>query len=369
MEATPCDSPPPPPLPVPFLHDDEACQSSLTPTASIAESLRHHVSKYDEALYYSTRDYVRLHRLYRKREKRHEVLSPGVAWRYRLLEVWRRPFASWVGRTHFTVTLLLVLVSMLQIVMETTPSLSPRAHEGTATLWDAVEIVIACVFALDIVVHFALLPPKPDEYSQTSRRNFFRKWETWTDILTILPVVFGTFESKVVWIHKFEFLKALRILRLLRVLRQYPAIDELAFTVERASKPLIGPTIFFLVLLLTIGSAMFFAERGEWNTSVGAYLIDDCDCLSSGTARGRSRLPVPENTLFVCFDSGSFMVYHGDNDDSWVRRHGASLPHWPRSCVCCHVHCERGHCHAHRHCRGVLHGGDLLAKKREAELE
>lgn len=260
---------------------------------TLVDAMEDHMPSYDESLYYACKKYVQNHSLYYKQQKR-KVEVAEVPLRYSLLMLWTRPLATNLGQCYFVFQLLLVALSIVQLLLESTPAQSVEVRPWKKGLWDAIEYPTAFFFSLDLVVHIALLPPVPNDFSRHSRMTFVKKADFWVDVLSILPTILALFAELLPFLPQVDFLKALRVLRFTKVLRQFHAVDQLAFTLERSSKPLLGPFVFLFGVLVTMSGAVFYVERGRYDPDRQVFLVRDDDCLGSAARILNPEYPCPE---------------------------------------------------------------------------
>jgi hypothetical protein len=258
-----------------------------------AAAMEEHMDSYDEALYYACKEYMRAHALYYKQLKR-RTKPDELPLRYMLLMLWTRPLATIAGQCYFAFQCLLVIISITQLVLETIPRYSATVYPDMRVIWDSIEVPTSFFFLLDIVLHMALLPAVPNDYSRYSRRTYVRKIQFWLDVLTVLPTFTDYMTDLWPSVPSLGFLKALRILRFTKVLRQFHAVDQLASTLERAWKPLLGPFLFLFAVLITMSGAIYYVEHGDYDPATQMFVIDDFDCLMSAPRTLNPLYPCPK---------------------------------------------------------------------------
>jgi hypothetical protein len=303
----------------------------------LVDAMDDHMTSYDESLYFACKDYMEIHHLHHQQQKR-AIEMTDLPLRYQLLTLWSRPLATTSGKIYFAFQALFATLSITQLLLETMPRYAVEVFPERQALWDALEIPTVAFFMVDLAVRMALLPSVPNDFSRLSRRKFARQIEFWVDVMTILPSIIQFVAAGVPWVPTIDFLKALRILRFTKVLRQFHAVDQLAYTLEKSAEPLMGPFIFLFGVLITMSGALYYAERGEYDPTTQTYLMDDCDCLMSAPRAMDAAYPCPmavskfrsiPHTMWFCLVTLSTVGYGDMVPRCWLGRFLATL------CILC----------------------------------
>eukprot|EP00928_Gymnodinium_smaydae_P018661 TRINITY_DN17112_c0_g2_i1.p1 TRINITY_DN17112_c0_g2~~TRINITY_DN17112_c0_g2_i1.p1 ORF type:complete len:829 (-),score=152.91 TRINITY_DN17112_c0_g2_i1:96-2582(-) len=104
--------------------------------------------------------------------------------------------------------------------------------------------------------------------------NFFKMPMNLVDFMVIVPPILETLVGLVV--SNFSVLRVLRLTRLLRVIklgRYFETLEVIVRVTERSTRALYV-LLFYLSLAIVFSStAMYLAEGGVWNASVGEYML------------------------------------------------------------------------------------------------
>eukprot|EP00759_Apiculatamorpha_spiralis_P030807 PhF_6_TR32394/c0_g1_i1/m.48058/K04886/KCNB2; potassium voltage-gated channel Shab-related subfamily B member 2 len=239
--------------------------------------LAQHTSDFDEELYVICHDYCTtngpaFHSLQKAKSK--QFIETKDLKLYSLREqieiVMEKPFATPYGRAMFFAQTIIVIASVIAMMMETIPAYNPIVNPSYDRLWYWMEGGMTFYFTCETALRFIVAKDKKD---------FFMRPTNIMDVVSVLP-----FYVELVAQGNKDHIAAFRIVRLFRLmkfLRNLQAIDNLVMAVERSARALVAPVVFLGACMLFMSGLVYYAEKGDYDTTTNAFMINDCACESS----------------------------------------------------------------------------------------
>ncbi|WWD15742.1 hypothetical protein CI109_100164 [Kwoniella shandongensis] len=207
----------------------------------------------------------------------HFAIAQGMRtrWKRKLYLLLEEPSS---GREAFFVHILVTGIILFSAIL-TTLSTMPAFHtdpSSTRVLF-GLDTFIVILFTIE---YFARSLAHSDSWQQyyTWATSFFAL----LDVIAILPYYIEVAQNEDTSIL-FRF-SILRTFRLLRVFRAFKYQNQMLLTIEvmyvavRRSKDALWALSFFILLVLVLFSTLiYFAERGTWDMSLGAFVDSDGD--------------------------------------------------------------------------------------------
>ncbi|KAK8869982.1 hypothetical protein IAR55_000552 [Kwoniella newhampshirensis] len=207
----------------------------------------------------------------------HFAIAQGMKtrWKRKLYLLLEEPSS---GREAFFVHILVTGIILFSAIL-TTLSTMPAFHTDAAStrILFGLDTFIVILFTIE---YFARSLAHCDSWPQyyTWATSFFAL----LDVVAILPYYIEVAQNEDTSIL-FRF-SILRTFRLLRVFRAFKYQNQMLLTIEvmyvavRRSKDALWALSFFILLVLVLFSTLiYFAERGTWDMSLGAFVDSDGD--------------------------------------------------------------------------------------------
>ena len=149
------------------------------------------------------------------------------------------------SRTFDGIIQILILTSIIQLTLETLPSLGQKYH----TTWQILEVFFVIVFSLEYILRL---------YFETERLKFIFSFYGLIDLLAILPSIlsFGLVDLRILRIIRF-----LRIIRILKLARYSKALNRLKDAFHQVKEELIVFFCLSIVILYISAAGIYFFEH------------------------------------------------------------------------------------------------------------
>ena len=140
---------------------------------------------------------------------------------------------------------LLIVASIIQVVMETMPSIKYRYEN----LWHILEIIFVTIFSLEYLLRI---------YCARSKVKFIFSFYGIIDLLAILPSIlsFGYFDFRFLW-----SLRILRVFRVFKLMRYTKASKRILNAFKDTKEELTIFVILSMILLFVSSTGIYFFEN------------------------------------------------------------------------------------------------------------
>lgn len=183
------------------------------------------------------------------------------------LQLLEDPTSSDVARLIALLVVLTILTSTISFCVETVPGVHKR--------FDSTFYVIECVCVSFFTVEFVLrasCSPEP--------RKFFTQTLNVIDFLAILPfylelIVEHSLNSSVGGSPMLRAVRLIRVFRMLKIGRYLQWMRVFGRTLTDSVAPLMMLGLIISISILIFSTAVYFSERGTWDSSLGEWQTDD----------------------------------------------------------------------------------------------
>jgi predicted membrane channel-forming protein YqfA (hemolysin III family) len=228
--------------------------------------------EFDEELLALCETYAAKHTALRKglqklRQKERESRlydEPALA---RIRSIFDRPFDSRLGMTVFTVTTLLVLLSVIVLMLRSVPRYNPVVRPEYEQTWLWIEGSVTIYFTLEFALRLLASEDKIDHMKRVT---------TIADFIALVP-----FYLEVMTQVDIGFLQAFRLLRIFVFFRRFRSVDSLFHAVWDSVRVLGAPLVFLGTCLFIVSTLLYYTERGTYQPDQRVFTIRDCECESS----------------------------------------------------------------------------------------
>ncbi len=151
----------------------------------------------------------------------------------------------------------LIIISTLEIILQTEPSLSQLQW-----LFDTVYILTSVIFLVEVILRYIVAGHINEAHKGfVGKIRFTFQFYTLVDILAVLPFLMG-----LVGFEMLLYLKAIRVLRILKIMRFLPSVELLQRAISHKKSELFISlqAIFITAILLSIG--LYYAESRVVNS-------------------------------------------------------------------------------------------------------
>jgi len=179
-------------------------------------------------------------------------------------QVWilmSNPNSSRAAQLIAGVIMFVIILSCVAMVVQTLPDyISSRS-----SVWSIIEYICVSVFTLELGLRL---------WSCPSKLSFFREPLNIIDILAILPVFVELIianSSASSGTAIIRIIRLVRIFRVFKITRYLPWIRVFTNALLLSAQPLLMLLLMFSIAMVLFSSAIYYAERGEWNEEAGRW--------------------------------------------------------------------------------------------------
>eukprot|EP01063_Lacrimia_lanifica_P015206 TRINITY_DN2201_c0_g1_i1.p1 TRINITY_DN2201_c0_g1~~TRINITY_DN2201_c0_g1_i1.p1 ORF type:complete len:916 (+),score=233.97 TRINITY_DN2201_c0_g1_i1:110-2857(+) len=217
-----------------------------------------------------------------------------LTWRDRANVFFETPSSSPAAKVFFVVQVLLIMISIVALAMETLPAYDPNLNPENETMFFWTECLVTAVFTLETGFRVAIAQ---------RRMSFLKKPTTIADILAVLPFYIGLALGSEAGSFA-DVLKICRLFRMMKFFRNFRPIEDLVRALEKSANALLAPFVFLMACSLTTSTAMYFCERGTWDSERGKFMILSHDCQDGARATNTTLYP---HNPFACLVESKFL--------------------------------------------------------------
>ena len=172
------------------------------------------------------------------------------------------PASSPAAKVVALVVVLAIILSTVAFVIQTLPQYVYSRDPS----WDAIEKITIFIFTGEFLIRLACCP---------SYKAFFLTFMNWVDIIAILPFYIELMIGDSATATSAGVLRIARLVRIFRVFkvsRYLPWMRVFARALLLSLQPLLMLVFVVLIGVIVFASAIYYAERGEWDDVSKTYV-------------------------------------------------------------------------------------------------
>ncbi len=176
------------------------------------------------------------------------------------------PSSSRAAQLIASVVMATIILSCVAMVVQTLP----EYIQSRSPAWSALEYFCISVFSLELALRLWACP---------SKLHFLRQPLNLVDILAVTPVFLelalassstSTSGSAII-----RVIRLLRIFRVFKITRYLPWVRVFTNALWTSTQPLFMLLLLVLIAVVLFSSAIYYAERGEWDELGGRWMSVD----------------------------------------------------------------------------------------------
>jgi hypothetical protein len=173
------------------------------------------------------------------------------------------PSSSRAAQLIAAVIMLVIIMSCVAMIVQTLP----EYVMSRSPAWSALEYTCLSVFCLELGLRL---------WSCPNKLRFLQSPLNIIDILAVLPVFLELMVSTTTGSSAIiRVIRLVRIFRVFKITRYLPWVRVFSNALWLSAQPLIMLLLLVLIAMVLFSSAIYYAERGDWDDAQGKWMSVD----------------------------------------------------------------------------------------------